>query len=158
MTNQLSGTVRDVMSEATHVVSAIGKISEVAKLFCENRINSAPVVDEAGHCIGLITSSDLVRFQSQVDSEYSRIDHGMSFDVTQSENDGPIELVPHPFDEVQRHMSSGLQTISPDRSLSDAARIMTEQHIHHLIVLDESERPIGIVSSLDLLTKLIEVL
>jgi len=151
-----SGIVRGAMSEATHLVSAIQKVSEVARLFCENNISSAPVVDEVGRCIGIITNSDLVRYQSQVDGVYSRIDHGLSFDVTQSVVDGQFELVPHPFDEVQRQMSAAVQTVAPDCKLKDAAKIMKEQHIHHLVVIDSSERPIGILSSLDLLTKLIE--
>ena len=43
-------------------------------------------------------------------------------------------------------------------SLTDAAFVMTEQNIHHLVVLDDSDRAIGILSSLDLLTKLNEAL
>jgi len=145
------------MNPAKYVVSAIQKIDEVATLFSENRINSAPVVDEAGRCIGIITSSDLVRFQSQANDIYSRIDHGLSFDVTQTKPGEPVELVPHPFDEVQRHMSTGIQTIDGESELAEAAMIMTEQHIHHLIVLDKSGRPVGILSSLDLLAKLNEI-
>ncbi len=157
MNTILQGVVREAMSRATYLVSATQTINDVARLFHEQHINSAPVIDEAGRCIGIITSSDLVRYQSQIDDVNARIDHGMSFDLSQTTRDGPLELVSRPFDQVQRHMSTGVQSIAPDRRLAEAATIMTQQHIHHLVVLDESDKPVGILSSLDLLTKLIEV-
>ena len=52
----LEGCVCDAMSRAPKVVSTATKIQEVASLFNEHAISSAPVVDESGRCIGLITS------------------------------------------------------------------------------------------------------
>jgi predicted transcriptional regulator len=153
----LQATVADAMSEVRYTVSALQKINQVAGSFSQQHINSAPVVDDTGRCIGIITSSDLVRYQALVEGMDSRIDHGMNFEVTRSQEDGTIELVPHPFDEVQRHMSTAVQTISADCQLVEAAKIMTQQHIHHLVVLDKSGRAVGILSSLDLLAKLSEV-
>ncbi len=150
----LQGIVREAMVETVELVSATLKIQELAELFEQRGISSAPVVDEVSRCIGIITNSDLVRFQSQVDNAYARIDHGMTFEVS---GNGEMALVPHPFDEVQRHMSTAVQTISPESSLVDAAHIMSEQHIHHLIVLDDTECVLGTLSSLDLLSKLMLV-
>lgn len=148
--------VRDAMTRVAITVGPTEKLSEIAKLFSDNMINSAPVVDEAGKCVGVITSSDLVRFQSELPDVNARIDQGLSFEIEQSNSDGSLELVPHPFDEVQRHMTRFVQSIAETESLQLASRIMCSQHIHHLIVLDSSDRPVGVLSSLDILSKLIE--
>ena len=41
-------------------------------------------------------------------------------------------------------------TISANASAKDAAHLMHEKSTRHLIVLDEEDRPVGVVSSLDL--------
>jgi CBS domain-containing protein len=41
-------------------------------------------------------------------------------------------------------------TVRPDEPLAEAARIMRESNVHHLIVVDpRTDRPIGIVSTLN---------
>lgn len=146
--------VKEAMSPIVLTVTPIEKLEAVAKRFQENGTNAAAVVDETGKCLGILTSSDLVRFQSELPEMDSHIDGGMSFETQPRQSDGSLEMVEHPFDEVQRHMTRCLQTIDQTSSLRQASKIMREQRIHHLVVLDESERPAGILSSLDILTKL----
>jgi len=46
---------------------------------------------------------------------------------------------------------TGPREITPDLRLLDAAAIMTERTLHHLVVMDpKSSRPVGVLSSLDL--------
>ena len=149
-------SVHDAMTRVTITVTPNHKLPDVARLFSDNMINSAPVVDEFGKCVGVITSSDLVRYQSELPDVNARIDQGMSYDIEHSGPDGSIELVPHPYDEVRRHMTPFVQSISEEASVSAAARIMCSQHIHHLVVLDGANRPVGVLSSLDILSKLSE--
>lgn len=146
--------VQDAMSPIEFTVKPIQGVDHVARLFQQHCQFAAPVVDELGKCIGIITSTDLVRYQSQLTDVESHIDGGMNFETEHRGSDGHIELVAHPFAEVQRHMSSCVQTIDRSSSLGLASRIMREQRIHHLIVLDASLRPEGILSSLDILSKL----
>ncbi len=146
--------IQEAMSPVTVTVTQTQKIGDVARLFQENKINSAPVIDESGRCVGIITSGDLVRFQSQLADAGARIDHGLSFELSQREPGGSLEIVQHPFDEAGRHMTSEVQTVDKATSLVQASKIMCSQGVHHLIVLDDAEHPIGILSSLDILKKL----
>jgi CBS domain-containing protein len=42
-------------------------------------------------------------------------------------------------------------TVAPEDRLSDAARLMREADVHHLIVVDpETERPVGVLSTLNI--------
>jgi CBS domain-containing protein len=59
-----------------------------------------------------------------------------------------------PTDEVRRFMTPNPVTVRPSISIRVLARMMIDAHIHRMIVVDEEQRPIGIVSSTDLLAAL----
>lgn len=59
-----------------------------------------------------------------------------------------------PTEVVSRYMTSDPVTAEPSTPLRDLARMMIDAHIHRIIVVDEEHRPIGIVSSSDLLATL----
>ena len=145
--------VRDVMNLVQFTVSPTQKLDSVANLFQKHNIHSAPVVDVHYKCVGIITGHDLIRYQSELSDLDSR-NQGISLEATRRQPDGSIEIIPHTFDEVQRHMTVAVQTIDPAESIQQAAKVMCEQHIHHLVVLDVAGRPSGILSSLDILSKL----
>ena len=46
-------------------------------------------------------------------------------------------------------------TVHLNTGVERAARLMLEQHIHRLVVVDEEEEPIGVVTSTDLLRTLL---
>lgn len=149
--------VSDAMTRVVVSVKPTDKIDQVAALFAEKHIHSAPVVDGMEHCIGIITATDLIRFQSERDSVNSQLNRGLDFDVSHRKWNGTIDLVPQPFDEVQQQMSTCLQTVAETSTLRQASLVMCEQHHHHLVVLNDSQQPVGILSSLDILRKINEI-
>lgn len=56
---------------------------------------------------------------------------------------------------VSDHMSRPLATISEQASISEAAALLGETGYHHLVAVDRGERPVGMVSSLDVIRGLI---
>jgi signal-transduction protein with cAMP-binding, CBS, and nucleotidyltransferase domain len=48
-------------------------------------------------------------------------------------------------------MTKQIEPASVDDPLSHVARLMCSKHRHHVLVLDEDKKPIGMLSSLDLL-------
>jgi CBS domain-containing protein len=59
-----------------------------------------------------------------------------------------------PMDHVGCFMTHETVTIKPTASLQETAQRMIDAHIHRLVVVDDHHRPIGIVSSTDVLTAL----
>jgi CBS domain-containing protein len=51
-------------------------------------------------------------------------------------------------------MSSDPVTASPETAVRTLARMMIDAHIHRLIVVDEDRKPVGVVSSTDLLARI----
>jgi CBS-domain-containing membrane protein len=60
---------KDIMNP--HVVSVTDTMDlrEVAKIFMEEGITGAPVVDEMGHLVGVISQSDLVEYELAIEHE-----------------------------------------------------------------------------------------
>jgi CBS domain-containing protein len=79
----------------------------------------------------------------------------------------PVCLMPHDVlcdsqqvpeearcDEVARYMTKDVVSARPDTPLPELARMMIDAHIHRVLVTDEHERPVGIVSATDVLAAL----
>jgi CBS domain-containing protein len=59
-----------------------------------------------------------------------------------------------PVSGLRRYMTTDVVTAGPETPLSELARVMIDAHIHCVIVVDEERKPIGVVSSTDLLATL----
>jgi CBS domain-containing protein len=65
-----------------------------------------------------------------------------------------VDVEQLPTDEVSQFMTGDLVRASPDTPIRVLARMMIDAHIHRVIVVDEAKKPVGIVSSTDLLAVL----
>ena len=52
---------------------------------------------------------------------------------------------------VAEIMTSPLMTVSPDMSIQECAKIMSDNHFHHLPVVDKNGNVIGMISATDFL-------
>ena len=62
----LSLHVADVMNREVVTLKATQTMSQAAAVFVEQAISGAPVVDDKGRCVGVLTSRDFVRRAVQV--------------------------------------------------------------------------------------------
>jgi CBS domain-containing protein len=62
-----------------------------------------------------------------------------------------VDVEKLPDTEVRHYMTTDCVTVPPHTSIPRLARIMIDAHIHRAIVIDEQERPIGIISTTDML-------
>jgi len=143
----LSLRVQDVMTRDVVMVAANSTMSQAAGLLSYRHVTGAPVVDELGQCIGVLSGTDYVHSKAEkIDGDARRHDLVVHGPTGQYQ----IEEVQH--DLVRRHMSPAVQTIDSDCSLIEAARTMCNGHVHRLIVIDDSSAPIGVLTSLDLVS------
>jgi CBS domain-containing protein len=134
---------RDVKS-IRHDVS----LRDAARMLLREQISGLVVVDHHGHCIGVLSAMDFVRW---IQKEGATV-----FPPCQPDPDFWAEwreenLTRIPQEEVRRHMTVDVVTSPPQGLLSEVARQMLDAHIHRVIVVDERGQPLGIVSSSDLL-------
>jgi CBS domain-containing protein len=65
-----------------------------------------------------------------------------------------VEMDDLPAEAVRQFMTADPVMVPPTMSVGDLARRMIDAHIHRLIVVDAQQKPLGIVSSTDLLAAL----
>jgi CBS-domain-containing membrane protein len=56
-----------------------------------------------------------------------------------------------PRSAVRRYMTTDVVTVRPEAPLPELAQAMVDACIHRVIVVDEQRKPIGIVTSMDIL-------
>lgn len=147
-------TVGEIMNAVAFKVGPKDTIEFVSKLFEKHDVNAAPVVNDQDVCIGIITSHDVVEYESSRVEMENHLQRGLGFEMAHY-GDGRPPLLRIPIDEVGVQMTSQVKSVQPHAPLSVAARLMCQEHIHHVVILDQEEHAIGILSTLDILSHIL---
>jgi CBS domain-containing protein len=147
-------TAADIMTRSLVLARPEQDLLEIEGLLFERRISGLPVVDE-GRLVGVVSASDVSRVQVLMNSLDGQVNDRL--DWTQ-QADGFAHAQPPQFSgfrqmigrlKVQDAMRDQVVVCAPDAPLAEVAKVMLAEHIHRIIVV-ENERPVGIISSLDL--------
>ena len=124
-------TVENLMTGSPVVVTEDDAIAGVAELLAGYEITGLPVVDSEQRLVGVISQTDLVRLRGST-LPWSGW-HGLM---------------------VRDLMTKPAKTIAGSAPLHEAARRMTADHVHRLVVVDDSQRPIGVISESDIVREI----
>jgi len=147
---------RDVMQTDVITVTPATPVLEVHRLLLEEDITGAPVVDDVGTVRGVVSNMDLVR---AVLDRYETGAAGNAADYFReaSPYSGPDWLTsPEDLQDRLRDltaedvMTRELVTVKPDTMVSEVARILRDQRVHRVLVVDDGELR-GILTTFDLL-------
>jgi predicted transcriptional regulator len=141
-------TAEEMMSRDLVSVPRKMSLRAAAHLLNEARISGAPVVDEQGRCIGMLTTSDLSKWVERGERASKHAEEAPACMCTDWQVPDFSAL---PADEVARHMTTDLVTASPHASMTELARKMIDADIHRILITDKQGRPVGIVTSTDIL-------
>jgi CBS domain-containing protein len=121
--------VRDYMAKDLITVSPQMEILRAVHILLENDIAAAPVVDDAGNLIGILTERDCMKvvLNAGYHSEYGG--------------------------QVSEFMSENVETIAANASIVDVAKLFFGQQFHRYPVLDNN-RLVGQISRRDVLRAL----
>jgi CBS-domain-containing membrane protein len=142
-------TAADLMSRDVFAIQTPMSVRVAAHQLAAAGVSGAPVVDEHERCVGVLSATDLMRFLDQGPLA-SRRSFQMSAACLCSDWE-VLELETLPVDDVSRYMTTDIVTASPETGIGELARTMLDAHIHRVIVVDAPGRPVGIVSSTDVL-------
>ncbi len=123
--------VHEVMQKDLITVKFDTFLSEAIKLMKQQGISGLVVLDNIGEFVGVVSALDIFKAVNEGDNVENLV----------------VDDVMTPF----------TITIYHDKSISDAALTMMENNIHRLVVTESprSKKPIGIVTSTDLINNLI---
>ena len=154
-------TAGDIMTRALLCARPDQALMEAESMLIERRIGGAPVV-EAGRLVGVISRSDIARVEVLMLSLDGQVSDQLQWKVQADgfeHSQGP-EFAG--FRErlgklkVRDAMHREVITCHPDTPVAEVAATMVRQHMHRLIVVVQ-ERPVGIVSSLDIVKLVAQV-
>lgn len=147
---QMPKTVADVMSHNPIVVRPETPLKEAIQILAERRISGLPVTDDSGKLVGIISETDLMWQETGVTPPA----YIMFLDsVIYLQNPANYERDLHKAlgQTVGEVMSHNPITISPDKTVTEAARLMHDRNIHRLPVLDSEGQVVGILTRGDII-------
>lgn len=127
--------VKDVMSPEPVCVHRETSIADAIQVLLGRSLQGAPVVDEEGDVVGVVSTSDLLAVVAPACRA------GEPLDV-------------HRLNEVKKqHVHELLErfpvTCAEDLRVVDACQLMVKQRVHRLVVVRE-QRAVGLISAIDL--------
>lgn len=141
--------VRDVMNGDVAALSEDLTMAEAAKLLVDQTISGAPVVDKLGRCVGVLTATDFLRCDMP-----HREEPRTGTDAAGGKSSAAVAGCALDA-QVAAWMARSVETIRTDDSILSAARRMCGSHIHRLFVVNDDGQPIGVVSTLDLVSAMV---
>jgi CBS-domain-containing membrane protein len=141
-------TAADLMSRDVVAISPAMSLRGAAHRLAEAGVSGAPVVDAQGRCVGVLSTTDLVRWVDR-GAAAARRSFGAADRYCADWEVMDLEVLP--IDEVGRYMTTEVVTATPATRIGELARAMLDAHIHRIIVTDPAGRPVGILSATDVL-------
>jgi CBS domain-containing protein len=114
--------VRDIMTSTVCTLSRETLICDVEKAFQREKISGAPLVDDTGATVGFISKSDISRFDATGDDPF--------------------------YAQASEIANPKLITTEPSASIEEAAELMLQEHVHHLVVMN-GQNIVGVLSAFD---------
>jgi CBS domain-containing protein len=121
---RLGGVIRNVMTGDVVTCAATDTLHRAAQIMWERDCGAVPVVDASGRLSGIITDRDLAM---------GAFTQGL-----------PLVAIP-----VGRVASGRVHTVSVGGSVDDVVAVMGGQRVRRVVVVDESQKAVGIVALAD---------
>ncbi|NOY62445.1 MAG: HPP family protein [Gammaproteobacteria bacterium] len=135
---------RDVMIDDVITVEFGSELEEVWRLLRSKGISGLPVIDRARRVIGILTLTDLLR-EANVSSHEHLADQlreflkrTAGFESDKAEVAGQV-------------MSSPVITMHKDEPIATLIPLFTEKNIHHIPIVDEQNKLVGMVTRLSVM-------
>jgi CBS domain-containing protein len=142
----------DVMTSNVISVTPDMTVREVARIFVDNGISGAPVLDPDGHVAGMISEGDLLR-RSEIDTDERTRTSWL--DIWSASHEARDYIKTHAL-KVRDVMTTDVVTVQPDTLLGEVAGILETRRIKRVPVTKAGQL-VGIVSRANLVQALASV-
>jgi CBS domain-containing protein len=134
--------VKDIMETNIYTVKENTQIRDVIKIFVTNDISGLPVVDYDGNITGVVSRTDVLKQESSHTFYYASMVKNYELELLEDARffDQPVSSI----------MSRTLFTVEPEATVEKMAKIMYENKIHRLLVV-EYNKLVGIATTFDIL-------
>lgn len=137
---------KDVMSRRVVAVESWLTLAELAGIFEKKAISGAPVVDESGTVLGVVSLTDLVRARGEA-SPGVPVYHRELDDSARASGFHLEEMDQRRVEEI---MTPGAIALDVETPVETVAKVMLDSRIHRVLVT-KGGRLAGIVTTMDML-------
>jgi CBS-domain-containing membrane protein len=150
---------RDVMTRNLIVIRDSYTIEQAIGELKSHHITGAPIVNDSGKFVGILSMSDLLRGgaagSQQRSAKPTPLAHGegkMTWDLFDLAS--PVDAATGE-ELVAERMSTVVTSVTTDAPLVEVARVMCSGHWHRVPVVEESGQLAGIISTMDVLAAIV---
>jgi len=122
---------QDIMSAPAATLSPEALLTDAWALMSKKGFRHIPIVSGPGHLVGIVSDRDLLRFPSELDGRTA---------------------APRKVGQI---MKTEVLTATPTTDIAEIARVMLDERISALPILDGTHHPVGIVTVSDILRVLV---
>jgi predicted transcriptional regulator len=147
-------TAKDIMTQKIVSVPLELPVEKLAAVFLDNKISGAPVVDDDGQLIGVVTESDLIDQTKNlhIPTVVSILDSFLFLESPNKMDEEIKKMAGRNVGDICTKKPTVVQTETP---LSDVATIMAEKNLHTLPVMEDN-RLVGVIGKSDIIRTLIQ--
>jgi CBS-domain-containing membrane protein len=140
---------KDIMTRVVITTNVSTTIEELARLLVDHRISGAPVVNDKGELIGIVTENDLIRKNKRfhIPTIVRLFD---AFIMLQSQSQIEKEIKDMAAVSVGDIYTKDIVTVTQDTPVDEIATIMSEKQ-RHLIPVVDGRKIKGITGKIDII-------
>ena len=159
--------VADVMQKKVITLPGTATVEEAIQTFEEEHVSGVPIVDSGGKLVGVLSVHDVAKLDHvrQGRFESSRSDFQYASPLEESMGEGSAddeeffskedyspELIGREV--VKDWMNPSVISLGPDASLKDACDLMAKESIHRVLVVDDKQKLVGLLTTFDVVVYL----
>lgn len=144
--------VTEIMTDAVVTVTPQVRLDVLARIFLDAGISGAPVTDENGKPVGMVSKTDLLQASTAPPGEAEAEVHSLRTAEGVELEFGPGFRPEHLTARTVGDVMMPLTFAIPDTAtVSQAAALMAHEGIHRVVVTSSDDRVVGLVSTIDVL-------
>lgn len=149
-------TAADLMTPNPISIRGDARVREAVVLLSDKGISAAPVIDEAGRPVGVLSRADLIIHDRETKEPTADFYHRA--DLLVGNPGAPFAEVPAGMDatRVREIMTPAVFSVTPEAPARRVVGDMVALRVHRLFVVDRGGVLVGVVSALDVLKYLQE--
>jgi CBS domain-containing protein len=143
---------RDIMTAPVITVKPDLGVRDLAALFRDRRIGGAPVVDDDGRLVGIVTEGDLMAMDADIAlPHYFEIFDSIIYLESEKKFRERVEKAAAATVEQLMTDRDKVKTVAPDEPARTAATLMSRHRFDRVPVVDDGGRVVGIVTRHDIM-------
>jgi len=149
-------TAADLMTANLVSINQNATLKEALTLFTNKNFTVAPVIDDAGRAVGVLSVSDiLVHDRESVEYLLPAVENARMETEDGERIGGGFQVENVDVTRVADMMTPAVFSVYRETKAAEVIAEMLRLHVHHLFVVDRARTLVGVISPLDIVRNLV---